>query len=289
MSVAQEGPGVRPNKSRIIAYVVRTVASANEIDHFHRTVAIAVIFRKIHDGVCRFHHHLTEGTRILQSFRVSAADINLDRTDNIKLRYELTKGIILKIVSHTSRIFNETTIKILNAGKVFLVQHLREYILGIWARKRPVVKLNQDDKATEFSVVVLISSQRNQGAIEYHLTLQRIDSRVSHFMTIRQALGRLCQKSFFLTATLVFIVSNHGRKAQGTRFCARRIYIIAMSVFLQRVAINSGYIMQELISTHLQRHDRTVWLHITIKRRICRNSHHFVRNSKEQSQRHDNG
>ena len=111
----------------------------------------------------------------------------------------------------------------------------------------------------------------------------------SHFMTIRQALGRLCQKSFFLTATLVFIVSNYGRKAQGTRFCARRIYIIAMSVFLQRVAINSGYIMQELISTHLQRHDRTVWLHITIKRRICRNSHHFVHNCKEQSQRHDNG
>ena len=87
---------MRPNKSRIIAYVVRTVASANEIDHFHRTVAIAVIFRKIHDGVCRFHHHLTKGTRILQSFRVSAADINLDRTDNIKLRNELTKGIVRK-------------------------------------------------------------------------------------------------------------------------------------------------------------------------------------------------
>ena len=206
------GRSVRPNEALIVSGEVCAGTGEDKVNHIHISVLVAVVFAEINVKVVIGSIVSGKHNRSYTGYglRVVHRIVNFHRTDNIKLRVELTEGVVIEIVAYTTCVFdfrrNNTGVH--ETGEILGINHIIHDCCIVGARERTVVKLNEEHQATEIVVVVLFCGSLELSALLHrarhgtHLDGFGSDSR-------NEVLGRGSEERHLCGITFLGIASHH--------------------------------------------------------------------------------
>ena len=161
---------MRPPEVFVIATIIGTIAGNNKKDQIDISVAIAIVILEIHitDNIGRIDGSFQYLTNFTTRFNVAVvlAVFHLIGTSDIKLRLELTIRIVRKIIAYTAR-----KLSIVKPRKAFLIDHIGNYLRIVFTRKALVVKLNEDNKPPEITIIGSSISLRTTTCKDFLLSL----------------------------------------------------------------------------------------------------------------------